>query len=184
MIIFNTTISSNKRFVPFFPIYDLEPHYIIYKLFPFQETVMNLDVKSRVKILLLFTITMFSAATVAHGTETSGNASGAISCPDGKSEKGELSFTAFMNDSPIYGSWEVVLDGSSDDNTSNGGFLDSGKIDNKKYDLEGKETTSNICDLDKKGNVSIRGDCGNKAKIQVQADSGWKGTFEGDIDCG
>ena len=73
---------------------------------------MNLDVKSKVKILLLFTITMFSAATVAHGTETSGNASGAISCPDGKSEKGELSFTAFMNDSPIYGSWKVVLDSS------------------------------------------------------------------------
>ena len=91
-----------------------------------------------------------------------------LACPDGKSEKGELSFTAFMNDSPIYGSWEVVLDGSSDDNTSNGGFLGFGKIDNKKYDLEGKETTSNICDLDKKGNVSIRGDCGNKAKIQVQ----------------
>jgi hypothetical protein len=184
VIIFNTTIGSNKRFVPFFPIYDLETHYIIYKLFPFQDTVMNLDVKCKVKILLLFTIIMFSAATVAHGTETSGNASGAISCPDGKSAKGELSFTAFMNDSPIYGSWEVVLDGSSDDNTSNGGFLDSGKIDKKKYDLEGKETTSNICDLDKKGNISINGDCGNKAKIQVRADSGWKGTFEGDIDCG
>jgi hypothetical protein len=89
-----------------------------------------------------------------------------------------------MNDSPIYGSWEVVLDGSSDDNTSNGGFLDSGKIDEKKYDLEGKETTSNICELDKKGNISINGDCGNKAKIQVRADSGWKGTFEGDVDCG
>lgn len=145
---------------------------------------MNLDGKSKVNILLLITIMMLSAATVAYGTETSGNASGSISCPDGRSEKGELSFTAFMNDSPIYGSWEVVLDGSSDDNTSNGGFLDSGRIDEKKYDLEGKETTSNICDLDKKGNISINGDCGNKAKIQVRADSGWKGTFEGDIDCG
>ena len=162
----------------------METHYIIYKSIPFEQTDMNSDAKSKAKILLLLTITMFSAAAVAHGTETSGNASGAISCPDGRSEKGELSFTAFMNDTPIYGSWEVVLDGSSDDNTSNGGFLDSGKIDQKKYDLEGKETTSNICDLDKKGNISINGDCGNKAKIQVRADSGWKGTFEGDIDCG
>jgi len=169
---------------PIFPIYDLDPLYIIYKLFSFQDTIMDLDGKSKVKILLLFTITMFSAATVAHGTETSGNASGTISCADGKSEKGELSFTAFMNDSPIYGSWEVVLDGSSDDNASNGGFLDSGKIDKKNYVLEGKETASNICDLDRKGNVSIHGDCGNKAKIQVRADSGWEGTFEGDIDCG
>jgi hypothetical protein len=145
---------------------------------------MNLGGKVKVKILLLFMITMFSAATVAHGTETSGNASGSISCPDGRSEKGELSFTAFMNDSPIYGSWEVVVDGSSDDKPSNGGFLDSGKIDKKKYDLEGKETTSNICDLDKKGNISINGDCGKNGKIQVRSDSGWKGNFEGNIDCG
>ncbi|MDW0134046.1 MAG: hypothetical protein QOK88_00905 [Nitrososphaeraceae archaeon] len=145
---------------------------------------MDLDGKIKTKIILLFMITIFSAATVAHGTETSGNASGTISCPDGKSEKGELSFSAFMKDSPIFGSWEVVVDGSSDDKPSNGGFLDSGKIDNKNYDLEGKETTSKICDLDKKGNISIHGDCGKNGKIQVRSDSGWKGTFEGNIDCG
>lgn len=144
---------------------------------------MNLDDKFKVKILLLFMITMFSAATVAHGTETSGNAAGTVSCPDGKSEKGELSFSAFMNDSPIFGSWEVVVEGPSDDKPSNGGFLDSGKIDTKNYDLEGKETTSKICDLDKKGNISIHGDCGKNGKIQVRSDSGWKGTFEGNIDC-
>ena len=148
-----------------------------------QETVMNLGGKDKLKILLLFMITMFSAATVAHGTETSGNGSGSISCPDGKSEKSELSFSAFMNDSPIIGSWEVVLDSSSDDKVSNGGFLDSGKIDKKNYDLEGKETTAKICDLDK-GNISIHGDCGKNGKIQVRSDSGWKGTFEGNIDCG
>ncbi|HVE38022.1 MAG TPA: hypothetical protein VNA18_07505 [Nitrososphaeraceae archaeon] len=142
-----------------------------------------MDGKFKVKILLLFMITMFSAATVAHGTETSGNAAGTISCPDGKSEKGELSFSAFMNDSPIFGSWEVVVDVSSDDKPSNGGFLDSGNIDTNNYDLEGKETTSKICDLDKKGNISIHGDCGKNGKIQVQSDSGWKGTFEGNIDC-
>ena len=95
---------------------------------------MNLDGKIKVEILLLFMITIFSAATVAHGTETSGNASGTISCPDGKSQKGELSFSAFMKDSPIFGSWEVVVDGSSDDKPSNGGFLDSGKNNNKNYD--------------------------------------------------
>jgi hypothetical protein len=145
---------------------------------------MNLDGKIKVEILLLFIITMFSAATVAHGTETSGNASGTISCPDGKSEKGELSFSAFMKDSPIFGSWEVVVDGSSDDKPSNGGFLDSGKIDSKSYDLEGKETTSKICELDKKGNISIQGDCGKNGKIHVRSDFGWKGTFEGNIDCG
>jgi hypothetical protein len=145
---------------------------------------MDLDGKINAKIILLFMITMFSAATVAHGTETSGNASGTISCPDGKSEKGELSFSAFMKDSPIFGSWEVVVDGSSDDKPSNGGFLDSGKIDNKNYNLGGKETTSKICDLDKKGNISIHGDCGKNGKIQVRSDSGWKGTFEGNIDCG
>jgi hypothetical protein len=144
---------------------------------------MILDGKFKVKILLLFMITMFSAATVAHGTETSGSAAGTISCPDGKSERGELSFSAFTNDSPIFGSWEVVVDGPSDDKPSNGGFLDSGRIDNKNYDLEGKETTSKICDLDKKGNISIHGDCGKNGKIQVRSDSGWKGTFEGNIDC-
>ena len=144
----------------------------------------------KVKVLLLFMVTMFSAATVAHvahvahGLETSGNGDGTISCPGGKSEKGELSFSAFLKDSPIYGSWEVVLDDSSDDKTSNGGYLDSGKIDKKNYDLEGKETTSNICGLDKTANISIHGDCGNNGKIQVRADTGWKGSFEGNIDCG
>lgn len=106
---------------------------------------MNLDGKVGVKLLILFIITMFSVTSVAHGTETSGNADGTVSCPDGKSEKGELSFSAFKKDAPIYGSWEVVVDKGS-----NGGYLDSGKIDKKNYDLGGKETTSNICGLDKK----------------------------------
>jgi len=144
---------------------------------------MNLEGKVTAKILLLFIITSFSITGVAFGTETSGNAAGTISCPGGNSEKGELSFTAFMKDSPVYGSWEVVLDDSSEDKTSNGGYLDSGKIDKANYDLEGKETTSNICGLDKKANISIHGDCGNNGKIQVGADTGWKGTFEGNIDC-
>ena len=149
--------------------------------------MMNLEDGIKVKVLLLFMVTLFSAATVcscSSWTRTSGNGDGTISCPDGKSEKGELSFSAFLKDSPIYGSWEVVLDDSSDDKTSNGGYLDSGKIDKKNYDLEGKETTSNICGLDKKANISIHGDCGNNGKIQVRADTGWKGTFEGNIDCG
>jgi hypothetical protein len=148
---------------------------------------MNLEGKVTAKILLLFIITFiitsFSITGVAVGTETSGNAAGTISCPGGNSEKGELSFTAFMKDSPVYGSWEVVLDDSSEDKTSNGGYLDSGKIDKANYDLEGKETTSNICGLDKKANISIHGECGNNGKIQVGADTGWKGTFEGNIDC-
>lgn len=87
---------------------------------------MNLDGKVGVKLLILFIITMFSVTSVAHGTETSGNADGTVSCPDGKSEKGELSFSAFKKDAPIYGSWEVVVDKGS-----NGGYLDSGKIDKK-----------------------------------------------------
>jgi hypothetical protein len=103
---------------------------------------MNLEGKVTAKILLLFIITFiitsFSITGVAFGTETSGNAAGTISCPGGNSEKGELSFTAFMKDSPVYGSWEVVLDDSSEDKTSNGGYLDSGKIDKANYDLEGK----------------------------------------------
>ena len=148
---------------------------------------MNLDGKVKAKLLILFLITMFSATSVAHGTESSGNASGkadgTISCPDGKSDKGELSFSAFKKDAPIYGSWEVVVGDSSHDKTSNGGYLDSGKIDKKNYDLQGKETTSNICGLDKKADISIQGDCG-KGKIQIRADTGWKGNFEGNIDCG
>ena len=80
---------------------------------------MNLDGKVKAKLLILFLITMFSATSVAHGTESSGNASGkadgTISCPDGKSDKGELSFSAFKKDAPIYGSWEVVVDDSSHD---------------------------------------------------------------------
>lgn len=167
-----------------FIIYNLETFYIIYKLFPFQDRVMNLDGKIKVTILILFMITLFSVTSVAHATETSGNAKGTISCPDGKSGKGELSFSAFMEDSPVYGSWEVVLDDSSDDKTSNGGYLDSGKIDKKNYDLQGKETTSNICGVDKKGDILIHGDCGNNGKIQVRADTGWKGSFAGDVDCG
>ena len=139
---------------------------------------MYLDGKSKLKLLIMFIITLFSVTTVAHGTESSGNADGTINCPDGKSEKGELSFSAFKKDAPIFGSWEVV-----GDKASNGGYLDSGKIDEKSYDLEGKETTSNICGLDKKADISIQGDCG-KGKIQVKADTGWKGSFEGNIDCG
>jgi hypothetical protein len=145
---------------------------------------MNLDGKIKVKILILFMITLFSATGVAHAAETSGNAEGTISCPDGKSENGELSFSAFMKDSPIAGSWEIVLGDSSDEKTSNGGYLDSGKIDKKNYDLEGKETTSNICGVDKKADISIQGDCGNNGKVQVRADTGWKGSFKGDIECG
>ena len=139
---------------------------------------MNLDGKVGVKLLILFIITMFSVTSVAKAQEASGNADGTVSCPDGKSEKGELSFSAFKKDAPIYGSWEVVVDKGS-----NGGYLDSGKIDKKNYDLGGKETTSNICGLDKKADISINGGCG-KGKIQVRADTGWKGTFEGNIDCG
>jgi hypothetical protein len=145
---------------------------------------MNLEWIFTVKVLLVFIITTFSITGVAFGTETSGNASGTISCPGGDSEKAELSFTAFMKDSPVGGSWEVVLDDSSGDKSSNGGYLDSGKIDKANYDLEGKETISNICGLDKKANISIDGECGNNGKIQVRADTGWKGTFEGNIDCG
>jgi hypothetical protein len=145
---------------------------------------MNLHDKIKMKILILFMITLFSTTGVAHATETSGHAEGTISCPDGKSEKGELSFSAFIKDTPIFGSWEVVLEGSSDEKTSNGGYLDSGKIDKKNYDLEGKETTSNICGVDKKADISIQGDCGNNGKVQLRADTGWKGSFEGDIDCG
>ncbi len=145
---------------------------------------MNLDHKVKVKISFLLIFTFFSITGVAFAKETSGNASGTISCPGGNSEKGELSFTAIMKDSPVKGSWEVVLDDSSDHKTSNGGYLASGKIDNKNYDLEGKETTSNICGMDKKASISIHGECGNNAKIQIRADTGWKGTFEGNIDCG
>lgn len=145
---------------------------------------MNLEWIFTVKVFLVFILTTFSITGVAFGTETSGNASGTISCPGGDSEKAELSFTAFMKDSPVGGSWEVVLDDSSGDKSSNGGYLDSGKIDKANYDLEGKETTSNICGLDKKANISIHGECGNNGKIQVRADTGWKGTFEGNIDCG
>ena len=148
---------------------------------------MNLDGKLRTKLLILFLITMFSVTNLAHGTENSGNASGkadgTVNCPDGKSNNGELSFSAFKKDGPIYGSWEVVIADSSHDKASNGGYLDSGKIDKNSYDLEGKETASNICGLDKKADISIQGDCGN-GKIQVRADTGWKGNFEGNIDCG
>ena len=148
---------------------------------------MNLGGKLETKLLILLLITIFSVTNLAHGTETSGNASGqangTINCPDGKSDKGELSFSAFKQDTPIYGSWEVVVDDSSHDKSSNGGYLDSGKIDKNSYNLEGKETTSSICGLDKKADISIQGDCG-KGKIQIRADTGWKGNFEGNIDCG
>jgi len=148
---------------------------------------MNLDGKLKTKLLILFLITIFSVTNLAQGTETSGNASGKadgrINCPDGQSNNGELSFSAFKKDAPIYGSWEVVMGDSSHDKTSNGGYLDSGKIDKNSYDLAGKETTSNICGLDKKADISIQGDCG-KGKIEVRADTGWKGNFEGNIDCG
>ena len=95
---------------------------------------MNLEWIFTVKVLLLFIITTFSITGVAFGSETSGNASGTISCPGGDSEKAELSFTAFMKDSPVGGSWEVVLDDSSGDKSTNGGYLDSGKIDKANYD--------------------------------------------------
>ncbi|MDW0224891.1 MAG: hypothetical protein QOA21_05700, partial [Nitrososphaeraceae archaeon] len=72
---------------------------------------------------------------------------------------------------------------SSDDKTSNGGYLASGKIDKKYYDLEGKVTSSNSCGVERMGIFSFVGDCGNNGKIQVRADTGWKGTFEGNIDC-
>ena len=48
--------------------------------------MMNLEGGVKVKVLLLFMITLFSAATVAHGLGTSGNGDGAISCP-GASQK-------------------------------------------------------------------------------------------------
>ena len=57
--------------------------------------MMNLEVGFRVKVMLLFMISLFSAATVAHssnvahglgGLGTSGNGDGTINCPDGKSE--------------------------------------------------------------------------------------------------
>ena len=122
---------------------------------------MNLDGKLKAKLLILFLITMFSVTNLAHGTEFSGNASGkadgTVNCPDGKSNNGELSFSAFKKDRPIYGSWEVVISDSSHDKASNGGYFDSGKIDKNSYDLEGKETASNICGLDKNADISIQG---------------------------
>ena len=145
---------------------------------------MNLIQTVKVKFLFLFIFLLFAITGVAYANETSGNASGTITCPDGNSVKGELSFTAFMNDSPVYGSWEVVVDDSSENKISNGGYLSSGNIDDSDYDLEGTETTTSICGLDTNANISIHGACGNKGKIQIRADTGWSGIFGGNIACG
>jgi hypothetical protein len=136
-------------------------------------------------VLSLFTFIVIFLGCSQHidAREISGSADGLVNCStNSKDISASLSIAAFKNSSPLYGSWEVIINNESGDNFSNSGYLNDGNVQNNSYRLNGVETNNDICGAKTPSNVVIGGSCGSDGSIQVQTEN-WIGTFDGNIMC-
>lgn len=126
-----------------------------------------------------------SISNVASGSDASGSVSGDVSCTTGSASfQSNLSFSAFMNGVPVYGNWEITSDnGSSSRTLYTAGYLSGGKVGDQGFDLEGTETSDDLCGTQIPSGVTLIGLCGPTGTLQINSNNGWTGEFRGNIEC-
>jgi len=126
-----------------------------------------------------------SISKVAFGSDASGSVAGDISCTNGSpSFQSNLSFSAFMNAAPIYGNWEITSDNGSISRTLYAaGYFNGGNLGDQVFDLEGTETSDDLCATQIPSAITINGICGPTGTLQINSNNGWKGEFRGNIEC-
>ena len=134
-------------------------------------------------LLFLLIVMLLGFDQRVDAREISGSGDGLINCLGGRQHiSASLSIIAFENNSPIYGSWEIIMNNESGDNFSNSGYFSDGNIQNNGYHLNGVETYNNICGAKAPSNVIIFGSCGPDGKLQIESEK-WSGNFDGNIMC-
>ena len=137
-------------------------------------------------LLPLFQILLSdSISKVAFGSDASGSVAGDISCTNGSpSFPSNLSFSAFMNAAPIYGNWEITSDNGSISRTLYAaGYFNGGNLGDQVFDLEGTETSDDLCATQIPSAITISGICGPTGTLQINSNNGWTGEFRGNIEC-
>jgi len=137
-------------------------------------------------LLPLFQILLSdSISKVAFGSDASGSVAGDISCTNGSpSFPSNLSFSAFMNAAPVYGNWEITSDNGSISRTLYAaGYFNGGNLGDQVFDLEGTETSDDLCATQIPSAITINGICGPTGTLQSNSNNGWTGEFRGNIEC-
>jgi len=137
-------------------------------------------------LLPLFQILLSdSISKVAFGSDASGSVAGDISCTNGSpSFQSNLSFSAFMNAAPVYGNWEITSDNGSISRTLYAaGYFNGGNLGDQVFDLEGTETSDDLCATQIPSAITISGICGQTGTLQINSNNGWTGEFRGNIEC-
>jgi len=137
-------------------------------------------------LLPLFQILLSdSISKVAFGSDASGSVAGDISCTNGSpSFPSNLSFSAFMNAAPVYGNWEITSDNGSISRTLYAaGYFNGGNLGDQVFDLEGTETSDDLCATQIPSAITINGICGPTGTLQINSNNGWTGEFRGNIEC-
>ena len=126
-----------------------------------------------------------SISKVAFGSDASGSVAGDISCTNGSpSFPSNLSFSAFMNAAPVYGNWEITSDNGSISRTLYAaGYFNGGNLGDQVFDLEGTETSDDLCATQIPSAITISGICGPTGTLQINSNNGWTGEFRGNIEC-
>ena len=126
-----------------------------------------------------------SISKVAFGSDASGSVAGDISCTNGSpSFPSNLSFSAFMNAAPVYGNWEITSDNGSISRTLYAaGYFNGGNLGDQVFDLEGTETSDDLCATQIPSAITISGICGQTGTLQINSNNGWTGEFRGNIEC-
>ena len=134
---------------------------------------------------LFYVLLSGSISKVAFGSDASGSVAGDISCTNGSpSFQSNLSFSAFMNAAPIYGNWEITSDNGSISRTLYAaGYFNGGNFGDQVFDLEGTETSDDLCATQIPSAITISGICGQTGTLQINSNNGWTGEFRGNIEC-
>lgn len=134
---------------------------------------------------LFYVLLSGSISKVAFGSDASGSVAGDISCTNGSpSFQSNLSFSAFMNAAPVYGNWEITSDNGSISRTLYAaGYFNGGNLGDQVFDLEGTETSDDLCATQIPSAITISGICGQTGTLQINSNNGWMGEFRGNIEC-
>src|SRR6476620_1188566 len=125
-----------------------------------------------------------SVSKVAFGSDASGSVSGDISCTNAESFQSKNSFSAFMSAAPVYGNWERPPDNDSSSRTLyTAGYLNRGNLGDHVFDLEGTETSDDLCATQIPSAITLSGVCGPTGTLQINSNNGWTGEFGGNIEC-
>ena len=121
-----------------------------------------------------------SISKVAFGSDASGSVAGDISCTNGSpSFQSNLSFSAFMNAAPVYGNWEITSDNGSISRTLYAaGYFNGGNLGDQVFDLEGTETSDDLCATQIPSAITINGICGPRGLYKSTLITAGRGNFE------